>query len=310
MARKVIIDCAPGIDDAIALTLALFHPDLEVVAVTATEGHVTADLSNRNAQAIIDALDPPRLPRLGTASPAEGAPDVKTRRLNGEDGLGNVGIAVARLHQQHPSEKIICDEVRASPEGVTIICLGPLTNIARAFQRDAELQSMVDRLIIAGGSVNGVGNVTAAAEFNMFFDPMSARSVFRSRTTKTLIPLDVVRKVPFTLDFQDQLPPETTSAGQLLRRIVPFYYLAFHQMFGLESIELHRTLAVLAAIYPEMFATRGMPAEIETSGWLTTGATIFDRRPVTELRNNMEVAVDVDVAKVRDALARGLQEAH
>jgi inosine-uridine nucleoside N-ribohydrolase len=157
--------------------------------------------------------------------------------------LANSGLAVAQLHQQHPSEKIICDEVRGAPEQVTIVCLGPLTNVARAFKRDPGIVPLVDRLVMSGGAVGGVGNVAPAAEFNMYYDPQSAREVFRSLTTKSLVPLDCTRKVPFTLDMVEQLPDEATRVGMFLRRLATFYFRAYHQSFGEESLFLHKTIA-------------------------------------------------------------------
>ena len=139
MAKKLIIDCDPGIDDAVALCLALFDPRLEVLAVTAVEGNVSAEQASLNVQVLVDHLDPPRYPRLGTASRSDAAPALDQRRLHGDNGLAGIDLPVAQLHHQHPSEKIICDEVRAAPGQVTILCLGPLTNLARAFQRDPAL---------------------------------------------------------------------------------------------------------------------------------------------------------------------------
>ena len=306
MARKVIIDCDPGIDDAVALCLALFEPRLEVVAVTATEGNIWAEQATRNVQAIIEQLDPPRLPRIGVASPGDNTPTVDARHIHGNDGLGNSGFEVSELHHQHPSEKIISDEVRAAPGDITIIALGPLTNIARAFSRDRELPGLVDRLIIMGGSVGGIGNVTAAAEFNIYCDPRSARSVFRSLTTKTLIPLDATRQVGFTMDFLDELPDESTRAGDFLRKILPFAFRAYHQQLGQESIHLHDAVAMVAAIHAELFTTTEMAGDVETTGELTAGATIFDRRSNAQWRPNMEVAVEVDVAAVKDCIMRGI----
>jgi len=309
VARKVIIDCDPGIDDAVALTLALFDPRLEVVAVTAVGGNVHYEQASRNVQAIIDQLDPPRFPRMGTASLPEFGSVADRRNMNGEDGLGNAGFAVAELHQQHPSPKIICDEVRSAPDQVTIICLGPLTNIALAFRRDRELAAMVDRIIMTGGSVNGIGNVTPSAEFNIYCDPSSAREVFRSKTTKTLIPLDITEQVSLTLDFVEELPSEETRAGVLLHRVLPFAFRAFHQRLGMESIFLHDVVGLLAAVQPELFQAEEMAGDVEVQGELTTGATIFDRRRNGEWRSNMEVAVSVNASAVLDCLIRGLRYA-
>src|SRR4051812_7858932 len=126
MPRKVILDVDPGINDAVALALALFDPRLEVLAVTAVAGDVSAEQATRNVQAIIEQLDPPRLPRIGAAVEPEQAAPVDGRHLNGADGLGNSNFAVAELHQRHLSEKVIADEIRAAPDSVTVIALGPL----------------------------------------------------------------------------------------------------------------------------------------------------------------------------------------
>lgn len=304
MTRKVIIDCDPGIGDAVALCWALFDPRWEVVAVTAAEGNVPARQATRNAQAVIDHLDPPRFPRVGAASPAASAPAVD-RRLNGEDGLGNAGFAVSQLHHRHAADKLIGDAVRNSPDEVTIVCLGPLTNLARAFQRDPALPSIIDRLVIAGGSVATGGNVTAAAEFNVYFDPLSARAVFRSPTTKTVLPLDVTERIAFTLDVLEDLPDETTRAGSLLRRLLPFAFRAQHEALGQESMHLHEAVVLAAALHPELFETTDLYGDVEVSGELTTGATVFDLRSPAPNRPNMEVAIDVDVEAVSTAVLRG-----
>ena len=201
------------------------------------------------------------------------------------------GFVVSRLHHQHPSEKVICDAVRADPHNVTLLCLGPLTNIARAFQRDPELPVLVDRLVISGGCVDGIGNVTAAAEYNMFFDANHARTVFRSPVTKTLVPLDVTRTVKWNLDLYDKLPADTTQVGFLPAKILPFLYRAFHQRLGQEGILLHDVVALAAVLEPTMFEYAEMSGDVETRGELTLGTTVFDRRYNPQWRPNMDVAL-------------------
>ena len=157
MGRKVILDVDPGIDDAMALCLALSDPELEVVAVTAVGGNVSPAQATRNVQAIIERLDPPRWPRLGAASEPDNRLAVDRRSLYGSDGLGGTGFVVAERQHLLPSEKVICDQVRDAPHSVTIVALGPLTNIARAFIRDPELPTLVGRIVIMGGTVSGPG---------------------------------------------------------------------------------------------------------------------------------------------------------
>ena len=309
MLRKVIIDCDPGIDDLVALTLALFDPRLEVVAVTAVAGNVPAEQATTNVQAIVERLDPPRHPRLGAASPPDDVPFSDAARLHGPDGLGGAGLAVSRLARQHPSDKLICDEVRAAPGDITIVCLGPLTNVARALARDPELVDQISRIVIMGGSVKAIGNVTSCAEANIHSDPASARAVFRSATTKTLVPLDVTDQVIWTLDLLDTLPSEFTRAGQLLRKTLPFYFRSVRQHLGMESVRLPDAVTVAAVVNPELFRTEELSGDVETTGELTTGMTIFDRRPNASHRGDMEVALEVDAAAVADVIVRGLTEA-
>jgi purine nucleosidase len=289
--------------------MALFDPRLEVLAITSVEGNVPAERASLNVQTVIDQLDPPRYPRVGAATAADAAPDVDTRRMHGDDGLGNADFAVSQLHHQHPSEKIICDEVRSAPDQVSIICLGPLTNLSRAFQRDPELPLLVDQVIISGGSINCNGNITPAAEFNMFFDPLSARVVFRSPITKTLIPLEVSEQVKLSLDIVEHLPSEVSRAGRLVRRLASFSFRAHRQHLGQESINLNDVVTLIAALHPELFEAEDMAGDVETVGQLTKGATVFDCRANSLWRSNMAVATDVDVAAVRDCILRGLAEA-
>jgi purine nucleosidase len=309
MPKKVILDVDPGIDDAMAMCLAMFDPQLEVVAVTAVGGNVAPELATRNVQAIIEHLDPPRLPRIGAATAPDLGLPVDSRHLYGVDGLGDAGIEAAELRTPHLSEKIICDEVRAAPESVTIIALGPLTNIARAFKRDPELPSLVGRIVMVGGTVSGPGNIKPACEFNMFCDPESARLVFRSRCTKTLVPLDVTNRVVLPFDFLQQLPPEGTRVGQLLRKIIPPAFRAFRQESGLEGIHAHDSVALMSVLRPELFTAQEMAGEVETRGELTRGATIFDRRRVPAWRCNMEVVQEIDAAKVTQAIVDSLAAA-
>jgi inosine-uridine nucleoside N-ribohydrolase len=310
MARKVILDVDPGIDDAVALCMALFDPRLEVVAVTAVGGNCAPDQATRNVQAIVEYLDPPRWPRLGAASPPDAGLPVDGRHLHGVDGLGGTHFDVAELHHLHPSEKVICDQIRAAPEAaVTIVALGPLTNIARAFLRDPELPSLVGRIVMMGGAVSGPGNITPAAEFNVYCDPASARTVFRSRSTKTLIPLDVTNRILLSYDLFNQLPDESTRVGRFLRKILPPVFRGYRQQFGLEGIHVHDAVALMAVRHPELFTTQEMAGDVETLGELTVGMTVFDRRRVPAWRHNMEVAVDMQPEKVIDALIRGLRNA-
>ncbi len=307
MARKIIIDCDPGIDDAVALCMALFDPRLEVLAITATAGVVGSDRANANVRALVDLLDPPRYPRIGTALPSENAPVADDNDLHGPDGLAGCHFAVTDRQHWHTSDKVIAEMLRLHPGQITILCCGPLTNLARVFGRDPATVSLVDKVVICGGTYLSPGNRTPAAEANMHYDPPAARDVFASATTKSLIPLDVTERVAFEIDLLESLPAKRTRVGSLLHRIVPYSFRAAHEYLGRESINLADPTALLAVLEPELFEWREVAGDVETQGILTRGATVFDRRSRQKWQFNMEVATDVDAAEVRERVIRGLR---
>ena len=307
MARKVIIDCDPGIDDAVAICMALFDPRLEVLAITATPGTIPSDQSTANVRGIVNLLDPPRHPRIGAASPSEHAPVSDYNMLHGPDGLAGCQFADTDRQQRHPSEKVIAELLRLHPGQITLICCGPLTNVARAFNRDPALMELVDKVIISGGTYIHSGNITPAAESNMYFDPQSAREVFASATTKSLVPLDVTEKVTFGVDLLESIPKKFTRAGDLLHRLLPFAFRAAHERLGREAITLYDPTALLAVLEPDLFQWREMAGDVETQGELTRGATIFDRRVRQHWQFNMEVAIGVDATEAAERIVRGLR---
>lgn len=306
MPRKVILDVDPGVSDALAVCLAIAHPDLEVVAVTATGGNVAPRQASRNVQAIIEHLDPPRWPRIGVADEEQ---PLRTdgRELWGADGFCGATLGIAELHQQHPALKVIAEEIRNDPGGVTIVAGGPLHNIAAAFQLDPELALQVGHLIIVGGTLEGPGDVTAAAEFNMYCDAESAQRVFRSHATTTMLPLDVTSRAALTYELLSNLPSEGSSLGRLLRTLLPGAFQSYRQRLGLESMYAAEAVAVMSILRPELLVTEAMPVDVETEGMITYGATVIDRRPRTLDRPNMDVAVEIDAPAIVEGIMRSLR---
>ena len=309
MPKKILIDCDPGIDDAVALCLALFDPRVEVVGITATSGNIDAHQATSNVISLLDQLDPPKWPRVGAANVSDRVPEANARHIHGEDGLGDVGLVGTELHNQRPAEKVISDALRESPGDITILALGPLTNIARTLQKEQDLAQLIDQIVMVGGSINGIGNIRPCAEFNMFCDPEAARFVFRSPLTKTLIPLEVTTEVAMTLDFVEQLPSSTTRAGSLMRKIIPRLFQTCRHHLGQEVIHIHDAIGLLYCLNPELFKTEEMAGNVETTGEFTRGATVFDRRNRPEWRINMEVATSIDASAAQDCIVRGLKYA-
>jgi len=308
MPRKVIIDVDPGIDDAVAILVALFDPRLEVLAVTATGGNVAAEQASTNLQALVTYLDPPRLPRIGIA-PGNGVLPERSFSMHGQDGLGGINLPTVSLHGSHPAEKVIWETIKAHPRQVTILSLGPLTNLSRLLRRDPAILELIGDVLICGGTLHAGGGATPAADFNFYCDPLAARHVIREPCHKTLMPLETSSQVVFGFEMLDQLPDAFSRAGRILRRMLPHAFRAHRQLLGSEGIHLHDVVSLVALTNPELFRRQTVAADVETSGELTSGMLVIDRRQVREWKPNLDVLVGCDVAAVKDCILRGLTTA-
>jgi len=308
MPRKVIIDVDAGIDDAVALSMALFDPRLEVLAVTATAGNVPAEQATGNLQAIVSLLDPPRLPRIGVA-PADVTRPERPSSVHGPDGLGGADIPRVQLHGGHVSEKVIHEIVKANPREVTILALGPLTNLSRVLRRDPSIVESIGDVVVSGGTWQGHGSITPAADFNFFADPLAARHVVREPLTKTLVPLETTGQLVFDFGLLEEIPDESSRVGFLLHRTLPPLYRGYRQLLGIEGVRLHDAVAVVSLLHPELFDRSTVAADVETTGELTAGMLVIDRRQVREWRPNVDILTACDAASVRDCILRGLSAA-
>lgn len=196
-----------------------------------------------NVQGLIELRAPPRLPRLGAATPQEVDFPTYLSVVLGSDGLANLGLGAARLHHEHLSENILYDEIATPSDAPNVLTLGPLTNLWKVFQRDVGTARRIGQLVMAGGSLSGVADVTPVAEFNMYCDPESARGVFRTPCNKVLVTLDVARRVTIRLDILDCFPSDGPPPVRVLRKLVTHYFRAFHRHFGWEHIILPRMVA-------------------------------------------------------------------
>ncbi|TWT87298.1 Pyrimidine-specific ribonucleoside hydrolase RihA [Pseudobythopirellula maris] len=308
MTRKVILDIDPGVDDAVALCVALADPRLEVVAVTATGGNVDARQATLNTQAIIEQVDPLRWPRIGAADP-QLVLRADARDLHGAKGLGGAEPPTVELANRHPAIKVIAEEVRQAPKEVTIVCTGPLSNLAAALRYEPEVVEQIGRVVTLGGSVAAGGNITPAAEFNVFCNAEAAKAVYGSSLAKTVVPLDVTQRFVVDYDLMELLKGLGTRTADFLSQILPPFYRVHRQQFGMEGVYMHDVAAVAMASHPEWFTTEPMYGDVETMGELTHGATVFDRRKAPGEVPNVEVALDVELEELRGYLYETLERA-
>lgn len=315
MAEKLIIDADPGIGDAIAVAFALADPALDVVALTATAGRFSGVQATRNLQCVTGLLDPDLRPRLGDCdrpgcSIEEGPQAPAAPLLDGEQGLGDCDVPISVLHQRHQSARLLAELVRTQPHQITLLTLGPLTNVELAMERHPEFLEQLKSLVVMGGSVGAGGDATAAAEFNCLADPEAARTILTFPATKTLVPLDVSQQLMLSFDqYQRWGLAESSYLGQMLEWTLPFALRASRQHLGLEGVRLPGVVALCAITQPHLFERAAMCVDVELSGDLTRGVTVFDRRGVSQWQTNIDVLTDVDIQGVVDYMTRVIRAA-
>jgi inosine-uridine nucleoside N-ribohydrolase len=300
MKRKAIIVADPGIDGAFAIAVALLDPTLEILGLAATAGNVPADQATRNLLILLEEFDPPRWPRIGAAP----AVDYGTNgsRMHGPEGLGPISAPNVRLHQTYASDRLLIDLIREQPGEVAVLVLGPTTVLARAFDRDPELPKLIQRVICVGGCWHEPGNATAVAEFHFYCDPLSARRLLQSRIPLTLLPLDVTRKALFSPSELMEMTVHNTRCCRFLKQIAPFGIHMTSNLYGIEGFHLKDVLGVAALAQPNLFETRPLRVDVEVSGELTRGMSVVDARPGAKNDTNVDLAVGLDRARLREYL--------
>lgn len=312
MARKVVIDSDSGVCETIALALALADPDLEVLAITPVAGVVDARQASLNAQAVIESLDPSKRPRVGRAVVDELGQAVAfngSRRLNGAAGLGDLDLSVAELHHVPESSRLLVELVREFPHEVSLITLGPLSNLQAACERTPDFLEQLGQLICLGGTLSGVGDVTASAELNVYGNPEAARRVLRSSPTKLIVPRDIAQGFMLSFERLQRLDLPASPFQRLVNPLLQFALRAHHQHLGLEGIRLEEFVPLSCLLAPELFRTREMSCDVEVSGELTRGMVVFDRRSPPDCMPNAEVVVDLDHEQLTARFERLLQSA-
>jgi inosine-uridine nucleoside N-ribohydrolase len=271
---RVIIDTDPGVDDAFALLLAMRSPELKVEAITAVAGNVPLELTLPNALRMVEIAGRTDIP-VGA-----GARAPLMRRLvtasyaHGENGLGGAVFPEPRTAAAaEPAADLIQKLVRRYPGEITLITIGPQTNVATALNADPELARLVRAVVMMGGSLSG-GNITPAAEFNVYVDPEAARIVFQSGIPITMVGLDVTRKTTLTdrhiATLEAHRNPVSQAAAAIGRSAI-----AHHRAQGLPSgPNMHDSVAVAAFLRPSMLRTESYYVDVETSGELTAGETL------------------------------------
>ena len=321
--RPVVIDTDPGIDDALAIVLALRSRELSVELMTTVAGNAGIRAATDNARRLLALLDPEEPPRLvrGAARPIRGrlntAPDV-----HGDDGLAGLSRVCDRRGQPlFPASRgpapsrggaahAIVAKAREHGDALTIVALGPLTNIARAVEADRGAMRRIGRLIVMGGAIEAPGNVTAVAEFNFHVDPVAADRVLASGMRITLVGLDVTRRVRLRWPVvRDALLGDRSALARALRHFTRAW------SSSEAGMPLHDPLAMALAVDPGLARTRPLEVRVETRGVLTRGMSVADLRSHGKIRRGagkdgaeggkalVDVAFEVDARRALGLVA-------
>ncbi len=292
--KPVILDVDPGHDDAVALMLACGHPDLDLLAVTTVAGNVTIEKTTRNALRVLSLVGCTDVPvGVGAPEPLE-RPLHTAEDIHGKSGLdGPEEIPHAGFEpDESGAVALIADTLRASTEPVTLIPVGPLTNIAAFLREHPGLKDRVARISLMGGSM-GLGNTTPAAEFNIYVDPEAAREVFESGLPITMSGLDVTHQAGAGPRERARLRA-TGRVGHVVAGFLDFFATTYESVFGFDAPPLHDPVAVAAVLEPGLLKTRPMRVDIECESDLTRGETVCDFYGVTGMAPNAEVGVELD----------------
>ncbi|CCF17764.1 Pyrimidine-specific ribonucleoside hydrolase RihA (Cytidine/uridine-specific hydrolase) [Pseudorhizobium banfieldiae] len=303
--RKIIIDTDPGQDDAAALMLAFASPDeLDVLGLCAVAGNVPLSLTSRNVRIVCELCGQSNLPVFEGAMHPILRKQVTAEHVHGRTGLDGAELPepIMAVRSQHAVDFIVETVMREPAGSVTLCTLGPLTNVALALQMEPAIAGRVRELVMMGGGFFEGGNITPAAEFNIYVDPEAAAAVFASGIPIVMMPLDVTHQLLTRKDRVARLAALGTRPAQVLVDWLAFFERFDEEKYGSDGGPLHDPTVIAYLLKPELFSGRHCNVEIETQSELTVGMTVVDWWRVSGRKPNAMVMRHVDADGFFDLL--------
>jgi purine nucleosidase len=303
MPRPIIIDTDPGIDDAVAILLALASPELEVLGLVTVAGNLPLAATARNARSIVELAGRPELPVYAGCPRPLGPTRIDAEAAHGAGGLGDLVLPppAMPLRPEHGVTYLIDTLRGAEPNSITVCALGPLTNIALALVAAPEIAPSIAELVVMGGASHGRGNVTPAAEFNIYADPHAAALVLDSGLSITMVPLDVTEGVRSTPERIAPIRALGTRCGAAIAEL-----LGPRRALAKPPMAMHDPCVIAYLLMPELFGGREVNVAIETQSPLAMGLTLIDWRGISGRKPNARVIEAVDADGVYRLLAERL----
>jgi inosine-uridine nucleoside N-ribohydrolase len=293
--HRIILDTDPGIDDALALFLALASPEIRLEAITTVSGNVNAGLTTHNALVLLELAGRTDIPvARGSNQPLVRQP-VYADHVHGDNGLGGIQMPEPQLQPvaAHAVDVII-ETIMNSPGEITLVPIGPLTNIALALRREPRIAQSVREVVIMGGALRVPGNTTPAAEFNIYADPHAAHMVFHAGWPIRLVALDVTNKTLLQREQVQELASNNSSVTRLIQQMVENFLITFGLPRGITGFQMHDPLCLAAAFQPEMVTWEPAYVDVELHGTLTLGETVAYFGPHAAQPPNLLASVEVD----------------
>lgn len=293
---KIIIDTDPGQDDAVALLLALASPEIDVLGLTVVAGNVLLPLTEKNARKICELAGRPDIKVFAGASRPMVRDPVTAENVHGKTGLDGPDLPepTMPLQAQHAVDFILETLMREESGTVTLCTLGPLTNIALALEREPGIASRIKQIVMMGGALFEGGNITPAAEFNIYVDPHAADAVLRSGVPLVMIPLDCTHKALTTAARIDAFRRLGTKPGLATAELLEFFERFDEDKYGTDGGPLHDPCVIAYVLNPALFSGRHINVAVETASELTMGMTVADWWGVTGRPENVTYIRDID----------------
>jgi purine nucleosidase len=305
MKRKIILDCDPGHDDAIAILLALSSPELELLGITTVYGNVGLEFTSRNARIMVELAGKTTKVYAGANRP------LLRERISAEDVHGKSGLEGPTfsepklpLEQQHAVQFII-DSILEHPNQVTLVPVGAFTNIALAMRLEPKIIALIGEIVLMGGSTT-LGNTSPAAEFNIFCDPHAASIVFSSGVKLTMFGLNLTHQCLATPDRVAKFRALGTNVGSVTAQLLEFFKLAYNKRYGFAGPALHDPCTIAYLIKPELFTLQNMHVEVDILPGPSFGRTVCDVWNVTGKPANCDVAMTANSDGFFDLLVERL----
>ncbi len=294
--QKIIIDTDPGQDDAVAILLALASPELEVLGITCVAGNVPLELTARNARIVCELAGRSDMRVFAGCDRPIARKLVTAEHVHGKTGLDGITLPDPTMPvQDQNAVDFIIETLRSEPEAsVTLVPIGPLTNIATALERAPDIAPRIARIVMMGGAYFEVGNITPAAEFNIYVDPEAAKHVFGAGIPLVVMPLDVTHKALTTRERVEAFRALPGRVGPAVASWTEFFERFDKEKYGALGAPLHDPLTIAWLLQPDLFSGRHINVEIETGSELTLGMTVADWWRVTDRAPNATFIGDVD----------------